>query len=57
MTYGNAPTNTMTKNRLIQNPEVHTSSFTMRCVEMRMTLVNEKNILNRVQANATSIAG
>ncbi|OGN10320.1 MAG: hypothetical protein A3B91_02555 [Candidatus Yanofskybacteria bacterium RIFCSPHIGHO2_02_FULL_41_29] len=53
MTYGNASMNTMTKNQHIQNIEVNMSSFTMKCVEMRMMLVKEKSILNQAWANAT----
>ena len=56
MTYGNASMNTMIKNQHIQNTEVHMSSFIMKRVEMKMTLVKERNILNQAQVNATSKA-
>ena len=56
MTYGNALMNTMTRNQPTQNTEVHTSSFIMKRVEMKMTLVKEKNILNQALANAISRA-
>lgn len=40
MTYGSASMNTMIRNQHIQNIKVHTSSFTMKRVEMRMMLDN-----------------
>ncbi|OGM99070.1 MAG: hypothetical protein A2736_01995 [Candidatus Yanofskybacteria bacterium RIFCSPHIGHO2_01_FULL_41_27] len=42
MTYGNALMNTMKRNQHTQNTEVHTSSFIMKRVEMKMTLAKEK---------------
>ncbi|OGN41707.1 MAG: hypothetical protein A2606_02710 [Candidatus Yanofskybacteria bacterium RIFOXYD1_FULL_42_10] len=44
------------RNLPIQNTEVHTSSFIMKRVEMKMTLAKEKNILNQALANAISRA-